>query len=175
MLLMLLLAGIFFCLFLFPFQEKFIFVVQQGALLGREGDIDSITSLSGRIGLWKDLFEYVAKRPLLGYGYRSFWTPQIIKSFGHEEFFYHAHSAFIDIALSLGLVGMISYILMLASGIHRAFALQRMAQSTDYGALGLFFVFCFIEGLTESIIVYPCMANFFSMVVFARLGFYALD
>jgi O-antigen ligase len=171
-----LLASITFCLLFLLFEEKNMFsAFRQGVLLGRESDSDSTSSLMGRVPLWKECLAYVARRPLLGYGYGSFWTPRKVLEISSRQEWgaAEAHSGYLELALGLGLVGMISYILILVNGIHRAFALHRMARNTGYGFLGLLLVFCGIEGLMESVVVLPSLLAFFSTVAFARLGFHA--
>ena len=41
--------------------------------LGRE---ESAEGFSGRAGVWSMLLPYIAARPIQGYGYESFWTPE---------------------------------------------------------------------------------------------------
>ena len=72
---------------------------------------DKDPELTGRIPLWRLLITFVLERPLSGYGYGAFWVDQnprvqwvqhVIKWAAQG-----AHSAYIDIALQLGIPGII--------------------------------------------------------------------
>lgn len=76
------------------------------ATLGR--DIESnFGTLNGRIPLWGSMLRDVAERPILGYGYHGYWTPNRIVDVSVEQEWTvpSAHSAFLDVLLSVGLVG----------------------------------------------------------------------
>jgi O-antigen ligase len=75
--------------------------------LGRnDSDLKSLTM---RTPLWQELISrYISARPFSGYGYASFWTERHITqlSIGMHGFVYgHSHSGYIEMALSLGLIG----------------------------------------------------------------------
>ena len=75
-------------------------------LLGRAEESDT---LSGRAFIWPAVGHYIAQRPLLGYGYESFWNPGQIDiisdqlGWGLRE----AHNGYLDVLLSTGIVGLI--------------------------------------------------------------------
>lgn len=74
------------------------------ALLGRK---EQAASLTGRKPIWTILSDYVTQRPLVGYGYDSFWTPDRIETVSSELQWgvREAHSAYLDILLSVGVIG----------------------------------------------------------------------
>lgn len=76
------------------------------ARFGRGAEADFV-SLNGRAPLWASLIEKVAERPLLGYGYQGFWTPDRIYEVSLEQEWTvpSAHSAFLDVLLHTGLLG----------------------------------------------------------------------
>lgn len=75
-------------------------------LLGRT---EQAGSLTGRVPLWEELSRYAAERPLTGYGYETFWTPDRIDAVmkTQEWALQSAHNAYFDMTLQLGLIGLI--------------------------------------------------------------------
>ena len=70
------------------------------------GRTESAADISGRAGLWRDVGPYVAERPLGGYGYESFWTPQRLFAVGEDNWGApDAHNNFINLTLGAGVVG----------------------------------------------------------------------
>jgi exopolysaccharide production protein ExoQ len=67
------------------------------------------SSLTGRVKIWVLSVSAIAVKPILGYGYNAFWNVspaalQIDAALGWN--IPHAHNAFIELALELGLVGL---------------------------------------------------------------------
>jgi exopolysaccharide production protein ExoQ len=86
-------------------------------LLGRDA------TLTGRTNIWEMAIESAAERPVLGYGYMSFWNvaPEAdrISSVLHWKV-PHAHNGFIDLTLQLGLAGLTLFLLVYAVAVRRA-------------------------------------------------------
>jgi O-antigen ligase len=82
-------------------------------LLGRD------STLSGRTRLWTLAIASGGEHPLLGAGYRSFWLESAAGSIVMDEVSWgnqnigNGHSAYIDLWLELGLVGLIAWGLFL--------------------------------------------------------------
>ncbi|MGE5199097.1 MAG: O-antigen ligase family protein, partial [Rhodospirillaceae bacterium] len=76
--------------------------------MGRQEDVSTIATLTGRTDLWQSLLHYVYERPLLGYGYGGFWTPHRLTALAQREGWElgSAHSQYFEIALSLGVLGL---------------------------------------------------------------------
>jgi exopolysaccharide production protein ExoQ len=67
-------------------------------------------TLTGRTDLWNDLLVIIERRPLLGYGYLSFWSSESLRyqAFGASGWQTgKAHSAVLDHMLDLGLLGVV--------------------------------------------------------------------
>jgi O-antigen ligase len=66
------------------------------------------SALTGRTPLWSSLLPFIADRPLLGYGFGdAFWNKyQYAIALGGTWHPPHAHNAFVDFALALGLLGL---------------------------------------------------------------------
>jgi exopolysaccharide production protein ExoQ len=85
-------------------------------LLGRAAESDT---LSGRAFIWAEVMYFANQRIWLGYGYESFWTSARIDTissnlgWGVRE----AHCAYLDVLLSLGLVGLAALVVVITAGL----------------------------------------------------------
>jgi O-antigen ligase len=92
-------------------------------------------TLSSRLPLWGRVLEYIAERPLLGYGYSGFWSvggklsPRIILT--NLWIPDHAHSGFLDLWVELGLVGLGIVLLHLLVSIRKGMILARQTTAPD--------------------------------------------
>jgi O-antigen ligase len=68
-------------------------------------------SLTGRTEIWSAIFISIMRRPLLGYGYRAFWTGYVGESTNANLFkgsvLNSAHNGLLEVWLGLGLVGVV--------------------------------------------------------------------
>jgi exopolysaccharide production protein ExoQ len=81
--------------------------------------------LTGRSDLWSNALVAIADRPLLGYGFQAFWgvgsePARTVRQAAGWEDAPHAHNGYIDLTLSIGLVGLVTYLTTVASGFWRA-------------------------------------------------------
>jgi exopolysaccharide production protein ExoQ len=123
----------------------------QGTVLGW---LHKDSTLSGRTGLWSVLLEAFRHRPWLGYGYNAFWvgwggeSAEVWSAIGWDPA--HAHNGFLDLALQLGVIGVLTFVAGFAVALLQA---SRALRRTDSGA-GLwplaYLVFFFLFNLTES-------------------------
>jgi O-antigen ligase len=83
--------------------------------------------LSGRTDIWPLVIEAIEKRPLLGYGYDTFWLPD-----GSAAAYlpvlldwtpFHAHNGLLELALDAGLTGVCLFLVALVLAIRRTSAL----------------------------------------------------
>lgn len=92
-----------------------------------------------RILIWKYALRRAADRPLYGYGYgRGILRKDFRARIGHE-LAWHAHNAFLNQAISVGMPGLAAYCLMLAS-LGAAFVRlirEQDALTRSFGAFGL--------------------------------------
>jgi exopolysaccharide production protein ExoQ len=117
--------------------------------MGRQ---DSMDELTGRMPIWNELMHYVNQRPLTGYGYESFWTAENIEDLSDALGwrFRQAHCGYIDMVLSVGLVGGTCALLIVITGIHKAAARFRQKNQICCGlALGML-AFGLVDLLLES-------------------------
>jgi exopolysaccharide production protein ExoQ len=84
------------------------------------------TSMNRRSELWRLSLAYIDERPVLGYGFAAFWskTSQPARRIREEvrwEDAPHSHNGYIEIALGLGLVGLVVYGLVIIGAVRRAY------------------------------------------------------
>ncbi len=89
-----------------------VFLVMPGLLdlsweiASRRQQTEEMTSLTGRIPLWGLSLEMIAMKPFLGWGYVSGGRVDLLSATGNWPTS-HAHNVFLEMALSLGLVGFV--------------------------------------------------------------------
>ncbi len=159
------------CLILLLVVNDLFPALQKAALLGRTDS--SISTLSNRIPLWEECLDYAAKRPLQGYGYNSFFTPSHIVEISATQGWGIAevHSAFFELILGTGMVGMVSFVLILIVGIKRAIENYKVSPSPCYAFFIAIFLFSLLHGVLESTVVWATMLSFVVMVILVHLGF----
>ena len=81
-------------------------------------------TFTGRIPLWSELLDYVAKKPLLGYGFNGFWNSAQYGGFFRGKWLWkdvpHSHNGFIELLLALGLIGFAIFALSFIVNFFRA-------------------------------------------------------
>lgn len=148
--------------------------LQQSIQLQRDDvNEESDATLTGRIPLWIDAFTYINRRPVTGYGYGAFWTPEHILEIAalHSWAPNQGHSSYIDRLLDLGYTGMLAFSLVFLLSLRRAYLLRYRNGIVEYGFLGTILVFCLLDSMLESIILHPNVISFVSMVALAHIGF----
>lgn len=73
-------------------------------------------TFTGRTEIWRAAMQYVAQRPLTGYGFSAFWgTPEILYGLGLHSTWVNAatdaHNAYLNLALTIGIPGLLLTIL----------------------------------------------------------------
>jgi O-antigen ligase len=81
-------------------------------------------TLSGRTVVWKAVMLSIVKRPWLGYGFYAFWQgakgeSAVIIAMLHWVFGY-AHNGILEIALQLGVVGVVLFLASLVQALRNA-------------------------------------------------------
>jgi exopolysaccharide production protein ExoQ len=140
----------------------------RGILLNRE-EMDSVGSFTGRVPLWGDLWTFVMQRPVLGYGYNAFWTPEhiIAVSRSQDWVIFSAHSGYMEMALSVGVLGVAAFAVILVAG-----AVARIRRYLRYRDRGDAFaaaaiILCTLEMMFESTFNDPGILPFLCMTSIA--------
>jgi exopolysaccharide production protein ExoQ len=111
-------------------------------------------TLSGRTLIWDFVNVEIAKRPLLGWGYRSFWlvgpdSPNIVDGWGWIRNMPSAHNGYLDTILDTGYIGLVLFLVFIFTTLH---AIGRVADRDPARAwillsLALFIILVnFLEG-----------------------------
>jgi exopolysaccharide production protein ExoQ len=103
----------------------------EAALLERSAKSDDPATLSGRTLLWSDLMDYAAEKPVLGYGFDSFWTADHIAEISLRRgwVIIQAHSGYIQELLDTGVLGLSILVLILIAALRAAFVRYRVTRS----------------------------------------------
>jgi O-antigen ligase len=117
MLLAMFLAAGLLGMFAFGAEDRLDNLLLQAVQMGRNQETEQVSSLTGRIPIWQEILNDVAERPLIGYGYGGFWTPYRVMhySYIHDWEFTHAHSAYLETLLHIGVVGLALGLLLFLS------------------------------------------------------------
>jgi O-antigen ligase len=127
-------------------------------------------SLTGRGPLWHEVLRVIAKRPLLGHGYAGFWNEDsrevqyLWLKIGWQA--PDAHDGYLDVAVELGLVGLLLYALMWGRVMFGALAALRARTLPEAPWAVLFMLANLVLNLDEGPMPY---ANGFSLLMPATL------
>lgn len=81
-------------------------------------------TLTGRSSIWDTVVGYIDRRPWLGYGYGAFWRNEAVEARTIWGTFHwtapHAHNAWLEIGLALGIVEMAGITLLWLAAFYRA-------------------------------------------------------
>ena len=83
------------------------------------------SSFTGRQFIWDFANFEIARKPLLGWGYQSFWLvgpggPSVVDAPGWIKTMPNAHNGYYDTILELGYVGFVLLLAFLTTTLHRA-------------------------------------------------------
>jgi O-antigen ligase len=115
--------------------------------LGRSSD------LTGRTEIWSWVAASILERPLLGYGYSGFWSGVSGASAGIDHavggVIMYSHNGYLEVLLSLGMIGFAMTLAFLGAGMRRAFYWSYRNRSS----MGLwplaFLLFFLLQNFTE--------------------------
>ena len=83
---------------------------------GRGQSTEELESFSGRTGIYERALELIEKAPIYGYGYRS----GRMQVYNEASSTIHAHNAFLESYVGLGIIGLLLMVTMLLSALWRA-------------------------------------------------------
>lgn len=139
-------------------------------MMGRK-DTQNTASLSNRAPLWAELMQSVAQRPVLGFGFEAFWSPERVEkvSFDQGWMVPHAHNTYLDQMLSLGVIGSFLYASTLIGGCIVAW--RRYRRRPDESSLlpALLLTWLVMLSLTESTPVSPYLPTLIAYSCIVKL------
>jgi O-antigen ligase len=145
-------------------------IAQRVVLLGR--DVQEADSLSGRIPLWQSGVAYFYSRPLMGYGFNAFETPERITELQRANGWAAAsfHSEYFDLLLGVGCIGAFIYVFIILSGLKRTFVLFKTYPTCYYALEFALIIFYLAIMLLENPGRDPNIPTFVLFVIMARRG-----
>ncbi len=112
-------------------------------------------TFTGRTDIWIAVLDKVRERPLLGYGYGGFWlsfngpSEYIIRATGWDSI-PHSHNGYLDLALTLGWIGVFLFIASLLFNFVGAVRQLRATQNPEVLWVMTFITFTFLSNMSES-------------------------
>ena len=142
----------------------------EAAMLGRQEESELLT---GRVPIWKELASHVRTHPLRGYGYESFWTVRHIEDVSSQRHWRlrEAHSGYLDVVLSVGLIGAGALLLGAVLGMGRAASLYRETGHCEYGLTLGMLVYTMAASALESNVIGTSFISLVTLCGMARLAF----
>ncbi len=164
-------SGCLLCLF---FGENLITYGEIATTLGRGDEAsETVSTLTGRIPLWRECLKYAAERPILGYGYNSFFSPQYIPKIAQALGWApdSTHSGYVDALMGLGFIGASLFVSILFLYVKTSMNLSR--QNPQYAFVAAVSVWLCLNLLLETdLITRPYFSYFISLIMMAKLGFF---
>lgn len=127
------------------------YITMPDVVLGLLGKDETLT---GRTDIWVSLGEAIEKKPMLGYGYLAFWgldsEPRYWLERAVDWNAPSGHNGWLDLAISLGVVGIAIYTIDLAITLWRA---SRLSMASPAGVFALGFLAQFLLFATSESII----------------------
>lgn len=132
-----------------PFLGKHVGAL--GALFDRSA------TFSGRTGVWEYGLAFLAHRPLLGFGYTSFWpgTPGLLYARMAHYPVPHSHNGALQTLLGTGVVGLALVLWLLTRAIRRLHAILNRSKRSPSAWLAGFLVLYLSANIAESSLFEP--------------------
>lgn len=127
------------------FGAYYVFFFSDVGSFSRSGNIDEITTLTGRISIWQTALELIAQKPYFGYGFGS--AQWLLENNYSTQFGWttgSAHNSFLHMALEMGLI------LTALFHIHIVLLLIRSLREKNFFNLGIILVLIIIGALEKS-------------------------
>lgn len=172
--------GILFLVALAAFGTFLAFLVVGSGipLIRLAGLVSSDPTFTGRNVIWNFVLEMAMERPVLGFGYQSFWgsgdsAPNLRAELQFIHILNQAHNGYLDILLSLGVVGLL---LMLGAIIQGMAAASRIRTTSPmaYRFCWLLIIFVLLHNGTESSLyrsfVPPWLFFLFALAIAGRIA-----
>ena len=134
---------------------------------GRDPTTSDTATLTGRVPLWAELMNFVKQHPIVGSGFGGFWTGPHIADISVDQGWAisAAHSAYVDILLSLGAVGLALYSLCLILAIVTTQIRYQRGATLGAAYFSTLLSFIVINGFTDSESVYVSSSLFFCFIL----------
>jgi exopolysaccharide production protein ExoQ len=117
-------------------------------------------TLTGRTPMWGIALSRLMERPLLGFGRGAFWTPgspyalEAGKAVANGFIPPHGHNGFIDLALDVGLIGVLLFAISYLVAYFRALKLGYATKAPENMWYMAFLMFFLMNNITESLMLF---------------------
>lgn len=141
--------------------------------MGREQDTSELSTLTGRTAIWNQVLGDIAERPFFGYGYGGFWTPETVLQYsylGNWEF-NHAHSAYLETMLGIGLLGLMLGLAVVATAMLSAVRVYRRTKDASFLFIAALLAFALVHGLLDTSFVSAGFASLLAMICISVIVF----
>lgn len=122
------------------------------AVIGRDA------TFTGRTTLWSEAMEKILEKPLLGYGFDSFWrgltgpSADVVTAMqGFSPL--TAHNGLLEMALDLGIIGLAPFLLLVVVCINEAVVMLRRGVTLETSFIAYFIGFFVMYNLVESTVL----------------------
>ena len=149
-----------------------------GFVTDLDGGTEMMTSgdvIVGNTHVRKELIDtYITARPVTGYGYGGFWTTRHVLALSllqRGTVYYHSHSGYLEMALSIGIVGALVHVLTIAMSLGKSLArgvLGDPVEAFAAGVLIMLMVGMSAEPVNMSAYLMP---TFLAMILISKYAF----
>lgn len=104
-------------------------------------------SLTGRTRIWASAIDAIRERPLLGYGHSAYWLDADVARRMEQELYWsppYAHNGYLDLFLSVGVVGFLLFMLSLIASGRNALTYARMSDGNSGSSFPAAFLLFFV-------------------------------
>jgi exopolysaccharide production protein ExoQ len=139
------------------------------AAMGRR---EHLSSLTGRLPLWEEVWKAAEKRPLAGHGYGGFWGEKNVLKYSSIFAWHipHAHNGFLDLMLAVGVIGGLLYLAwVVATGVVVALRHEASGDPAELFVLTLL-TFSLFHAVSESKFPGAGVGPFFMMTAMAAIA-----
>ena len=144
------------------------------ALMGRaKNKGEDAKSLTGRVPLWTQLIDQLEDRPLVGFGYESFWTPEMIVEVSEKQGWTisGAHNGFLEVFLALGVIGFLTFVVITVASLWRAVHMFKRTGDSQYAFIFAMIAWMCISFMLSAWLNIPGLPTFVMLYLFIHLGF----
>ena len=135
------------------------------------GRTDDVTSLTGRLPLWEELYRSIEEKPIFGHGYLAYWQKERVEYLSDllKWEIPHGHNMYLDVLLDGGVLGLIAFLIFYLTTLVVSFG--RYLRHRDIGVAFVFgiIVFALVHGFAESLFKLPTFLMFIVVTVSLRL------
>ncbi|MGL5881622.1 MAG: O-antigen ligase family protein [Xenococcaceae cyanobacterium] len=111
-------------------------------------------TLTGRTDLWSLVWDKIQEKPWLGYGIEGFWTgldgPSQYVVLGVKTKVVYSHNGFLDMWLTIGIVGIVFFSICFLLNAFKAFSWIRQSRASEALWPLLYLTYLLLANLTES-------------------------